>query len=431
MYVKLDEYVAEKKRKVSEQNAHEAIRPTKITIKPEDLKDKISPLEYKAYVFIWKTTMQCMMINGTNKSRKYILDNHGYKFTFSTSTVKTPGYRILNDDTKEQKINLEMYNSFFKEYASNDKKMPIKIKKDKTNVLENETKPPGRFTQASIIKKMKEVGIGRPSTYSPTTKLLFERQYVVSDASSIVPTELGELVSRKLQEKFADIINTEYTSQMEHTFDEIAYGEIDYKKFLKDFYHTFNKRVEEALETMEIEVIPPKYTGEKCLLCKSEMVEKYSPVTRKIFEACSHYPKCKYIKGSENKKPPIKIEEKCPHCEKKLLIRFHEKRGPFKACSAFPRCRKYGAKSLENKDIEFLKEESKKDPSITKELNKYYDNIAKREAQAILKEVKLYVSKDMKEFGTRELENIIQKNKIDKDKALKSIDKKAKEKAKK
>ncbi len=154
------------------------------------------------------------------------------------------------------------------------------------------------------------------------------------------------------------------------------------------------------------------------------MVEKYSPVTKKDFEACSDYPTCKYIKGSELKKPPIELEEKCPNCKKPLLIRFHEERGPFKACSNFPRCRKYGAKPLTPEDVEFLKERSKEDESITKELDKYYENIDKREAQAILRENKLYVPKEMKEFNSTELNRIIDQNDVDREKSLESIEQK-------
>jgi DNA topoisomerase-1 len=210
-----------------------------------------------------------MMRNGTNESKRYVLDNNGYKFIFSTSKVKDAGYRIFNTDTKEAIENEKMYNEFFKLYEA---KKVIKVKKNKIDALENETKPPGRFTQASLIKKMKETGIGRPSTYSPTTKLLFDRRYVISESSSVVPTELGELVVRKLLEQFEDILNAEYTSEVERTFDLIAHGEVDYKKFLKGYHNKFEKRIDVAMETMEIEIIPPKYTGEKCYECKKKMV---------------------------------------------------------------------------------------------------------------------------------------------------------------
>ncbi len=266
MFISLGEFKPKKRRKESEQDAHEAIRPTDIQNTPASMAQRLDSTELKAYSFIWRVTMQSMMPNGVNESQKYTFDNNGYNFTFSTSKTKEPGYRILNDQTKEQKLAEKTFLDFNKIYEKDNNSI-IKIKKDKINAIENETKPPSRYTQASLIKKMKEVGIGRPSTYSPTTKLLFDRQYITSEGSSLNPTELGELVSRKLQEKFSDVINNEYTSEVEHTFDDIAHADVDYKVFLKDFYLSFNDRVEDALETMEMEIIPPKFTGEKCLIC--------------------------------------------------------------------------------------------------------------------------------------------------------------------
>ncbi len=384
MFLKLDDYKSKKKRKASEQDAHEAKRPTNIENTPEKLVNKISTLEMKAYKFIWKTTMQAMMINGTNESKKYTLDNKGYKFTFSTSKTKVPGYRILNDETKESIEHEKMYESFFKIFEENkETKKPLKIKKNKIETIENETKPPGRYTQASLIKKLKETGIGRPSTYAPTTKILFGRRYVISQGSSIVPTELGELVSKKLDEQFSDIINDHYTAEVEETFDHIAHGDIDYRKFLKEYYVKFQSRVEQALETMEIEILPPRYTENKCIKCKSKMELKFSGMTGKDFERCSNFPECKYIWGDEHKKEPLVLEEACPECGKNLLIRFHREKGPFKACSNFPKCKRYGTSPITEVEIKILEDAGEKD-----QLQKFYDNTKAREERRIAKEKK-------------------------------------------
>lgn len=319
-----DNYVgAVKKGKKNDnvQDAHEAIRPTSLYRTPESMKRYLSTDEYKIYSIIYARALASLMKDARVLATTVILDNNDYKF-------KTTGQILIFDGF------LKVYGEYS---VSNDTILPDFNKYNgivSTKDIETEqkfTKPIARYTEASLIEEMENLGIGRPSTYATTMKTLKDRGYVKVIEKKFHPTEIGIETTDKLQEFFSNIINVEYTANMETDLDLITEEKQDNIKVLKDFYNDFEPLVKKAFTDME--KAQPKSTGEMCPECGSELVIRKGRYGE--FTACSNYPNCKYIK---TEKKEIKVICKCPKCDGDIVEKKTRRGKIFYGCNKYPKC---------------------------------------------------------------------------------------------
>lgn len=309
------------KDKENVQDAHEAIRPTSIMRTPMSIKKYLTEDEYKLYRFIYIRALSSLLNDAKVEQTTITLDNNNYKF-------KATGQVLIFDG----------YLRVYKDYESSDEKILPEIS---TNTLTSNdvikeqhfTQPPFRYTEAKLIKELEELGIGRPSTYVTIISNIKDRDYVKVEDKKFIPTETGIEVTDKLQKFFSDIINVEYTANMEADLDKIAADKINNIDVLNDFYQIFEPKVKIAFSEMEKNA--PKETGEICPECDKPLVIRKGRYGE--FTACSNYPECKYIKKKE-----IVLKEicDCPICKKGKMIEKKTKRGKvFYGCSNYPECK--------------------------------------------------------------------------------------------
>ena len=310
------------KKKENVQDAHEAIRPTSIKRTPESVKKYLTPDEYKIYSIIYYRALACLMSDAKVKQTSIILDNNGYEFKSTGQVTIFDGFlKVYKNYMNTEDVELPELN-VGDELTSNE------IKKE-----QHFTKPVPRYTEASLIKEMESLGIGRPSTYAKTMDTLKKRAYVTVTDKKFFPTEIGIETTDKLQEFFSNIINVEYTANMETELDEIADNKMDNIKVLSDFYNDFEPLVEKAFTDMEKK--EPTKTGEICPNCGSELVIRKGRYGE--FTACSNYPKCTYIK---QEKKELKEICDCPICKKGKIIEKTTKRNKiFYGCNNYPKCK--------------------------------------------------------------------------------------------
>lgn len=314
-------YVKKTKKTENVQDAHEAIRPTSVFRTPNDMKQYLTNDEFKLYELIYYRTLASLMADAKVNATVMILDNNNYNFKATGQTLIYDGY-------------LKVYKKFEK---SEDKILPVLNENDTvtTDKIEKEqhfTEPPARYTEAKLIKEMEELGIGRPSTYATVIDTIKTRGYVTLDDKKFVPTEIGIETTDKLQEFFSDIINVEYTANMETDLDKIADAKEDNIKVLHAFYDSFEPLVKKAFGEMEKK--SPEATGESCPLCGSPLVLRKGKYG--TFTACSNYPECKYIKKEQKE---VKEIVKCPKCGGMIVERKSKKGKVFYGCNNFPKCK--------------------------------------------------------------------------------------------
>ena len=338
-------YVKTSKKKDNVQDAHEAIRPTSINRRPDDVREYLTSDEFKLYKLIYNRALASLMKDAVMEVTSIILDNNDYKFKVTGSVVKFDGYlKVYNDNEDDDEILPD-----FSKYNGS-------VVSEEINYSVRTTKPPARYTESQLIKKMETLGIGRPSTYATTIGILLERGYVKVIDKKFNPTEIGIETTDKLQEFFKDIINVDYTRDMEEDLDKIAEGKLYWENLLDRFYKDFEPKVENAFTSMEKS--KPEETGELCPNCNSPLVIKRSKYGK--FVACSNYPACKYIKN--DKVNPIEIMP-CPKCGGKIVEKKTKKGKIFYGCNNYPKCKlatwdkptgelcpKCGGILLENKD---------------------------------------------------------------------------------
>lgn len=316
-----EEYVGavkQQKKNDNMQDAHEGIRVTSPYRTPESIKKYLSADEYKLYSLIYARSLASLMANAKTLATSITLDNNNYEFKATGSVLTFDGY-------------LKIYGAYD---SSEDTILPnlTGVESLISNEIVKEqhfSKPEPRYTESSLIKELEKLGIGRPSTYATIISTNIDADYVVSEDKKFVPTELGIEVTDVLQEGFSDIINVEYTANMEKELDEIAEGKVDNKSVLRAFYEKFEFLISEALKN--VVKTPAQETGEMCPHCNSPMVIKKSKHGE--FVACSNYPNCKYIKQD--------IDESlgtCPNCESPL-VKKKGRYGEFVACSNYPNCK--------------------------------------------------------------------------------------------
>ncbi len=318
-------YVKKGKKTENVQDAHEGIRPTNINYEPDKIKKYLAPDEYKLYRIIYYRALASLMADAKFNSTTVLLDNNDYGFKATGSVLTFDGYLKVYGDYEDQEDTIL---PDFKNYKSGI------ILSDTITKTQHFTKPPARFTESSLIKELESLGIGRPSTYATIISTIKDRGYVTIEDKKFVPTEVGFETTDKLQEFFSSIVNVKYTANMEKDLDEIAEGNEDYKKMLKDFYDNFAPLVDNAFKNMEKK--KPEETGEKCPECGSPLVIRKGKYGQ--FTACSNYPTCKYIK-KENKQTEKEIICKCPKCEGNIIVRKTKKGKEFYGCDNFPKCK--------------------------------------------------------------------------------------------
>lgn len=315
-------YVKKTKKTENIQDAHEAIRPTSINRTPESVRAYLSQDEYKLYSMIYYRALASLMADAKVEATTITLDNNNYQFKATGSILLFDGYLKVYDDYEE----------------SNEKILPD-FSTYKTKVLAandiiytmHTTKPPARYTESKLIKDMETLGIGRPSTYATTVGILSERGYVKINEKKFYPTEIGIETTDKLQEYFKDIINVDYTREMEEDLDKIADGNLEYTELLSRFYNEFEPKVKNAFTNMEKK--PAEETGELCPNCGNPLVIKRSRYG--TFIACSNYPECKYIKN--DKETPKEIMD-CPKCDGKIIEKTTKRGKKFYGCNNYPKC---------------------------------------------------------------------------------------------
>ena len=314
-------YVKKSKKKENVQDAHEAIRPTSVLREPTKIKQYLSNDEFKLYSLIYKRTLASLMSDATVNQTTIIFDNNDYKF-------KTTGSILIFDG----------YLKIYKDYESSEDKILPEIGDGEVAITNNVestqhfTQPPARYTEAKLIKEMEELGIGRPSTYATIIDTIKSRDYVVLEEKKFKPTTMGIETTDKLQEFFSDLINTDYTRDMENDLDRIADGDLIYSDVLKTFWELFEPRVEEAFTDMEKKA--PEETGENCPECGNPLVIRKGKYGE--FVACSNYPDCKYIK-----KEKVEVVEicNCPNCDGKIIERKSRRGKVFYGCNNYPKCK--------------------------------------------------------------------------------------------
>ena len=321
-----DEYVGNvkaSKEPKGAQDAHEAIRPTSITRTPESIKEYLSTDEYKLYRLIYIRSLAYLMSNAKTLATTVNLDNNGYLFKATGSVLKFDGYLKVY---KEYEDSEDTILPDFKNYKSDV------VIADKIEKFQHFTKPAPRYTESSLIKEMEALGIGRPSTYATIMKTIKDRGYVTIQDKKFFPTDIGFETTDKLQEFFSDIVNVEYTANMETELDEIADAKLNNENVLENFYDKFSPLVEKAFKEMEKK--EPEKTGDICPNCGSDLVVRSGKYGE--FIACSNYPTCKYIKKEQKQE---EIKAKCPKCGHDIIARHTKKGKVFYGCSNYPKCK--------------------------------------------------------------------------------------------
>lgn len=325
-----EKYITEKprvfKNKKDAQDAHEAIRPISLDRRPEDLKDKIQKNEYRLYKLIYDRFLASQMSDATYNSLSVDFDCNGYKFKTTGRSMIFDGYTAI-------------YNNQSAEDEENQAKLPNIEKGDIFDLKETKpeqkfTKPPARYTEASLVKAMEEKGIGRPSTYTQSVTTLFNRNYVEKESKYIKPTELGNVVVDMLVKFFPDIMNVKFTAEMEEKLDDIEYEGKDWKTVISEFYNGgFEDAVKNAMSDGTKAKLPVEVSDVPCDKCGAMMVIRIGKFGK--FLACPNFPKCKNAKPLEEKK---KIVAKCPKCGKNVLMKKSKHGKTFYGCEGYPDC---------------------------------------------------------------------------------------------
>ncbi len=310
------------------QEAHEAIRPTSIVLEPNALKDYLKPEELKLYTLIYKRFLASQMQDALFESQSVVVACEKGEFKASGRKLLFDGYyKILGNDDKDKLLpNLK----------END---PIKLEKLESNA--HVTEPPARYSEASLIKVLESLGIGRPSTYAPTISLLQNRDYIKVEKKQISALESAFKVMEILEKHFEEIVDSKFSASLEEELDNIAQNKADYQQVLKDFYYPFMDKIEAGKKNIISQKVHEK-TGQSCPKCGGELVKKNSRYGE--FIACNNYPKCKYVKQTENANDGAK-QESCEKCGGEMVQKF-SRNGAFLACSNYPECK--NTKSLKN-----------------------------------------------------------------------------------
>lgn len=313
------------KTKATAQDGHEAIRPSMPSLSPDKVKANLSADQFKLYKLIWERFIACQMANCLQSTTKADIQAGNYLFKASGYTVTFDGFTVLYEESKEEDNGNEGALPVLEDGMS------LKLKEIAGN--QHFTQPPPRFTEASLIKALEENGIGRPSTYATTISTITAREYVVREAKALKPTELGEVTTKLMKERFPKIVNVKFTAQVENDLDSVQSGKADWIETLRDFYGDFDKTLKQAKDEMQGVKIQLKEdeTDIICEKCGRRMVIKTGRYGK--FIACPGYPECKNIK-----KLVQETGAECPKCGGKVILKKSKKGRVFYGCSEYPNC---------------------------------------------------------------------------------------------
>ncbi|MDD7793780.1 type I DNA topoisomerase [Clostridium sp. 'White wine YQ'] len=310
------------KSKKNIQDAHEAIRPTYVEITPEIAKDNLTPEGYKLYSLIWKRFVASQMSSCELNTISVLIENGDYKLRASGSNIKFDGFMKIYEYTTDE----ENEDVTIPEIEAGEE-----LKEDSIAPKQHFTQPPSRYTEASFVKLLEEKGIGRPSTYVPTISTLIDRKYVLREKKNLIPTDLGFIVNTIMSDYFNEIVDTDFTAEMESKLDNIEEGKDNWKKIVEEFFTPLKVSIEKAETEVSKIVIEDKVSDVPCDKCGRMMVIKHGRFGD--FLACPGYPEC------QNTKPIVhEIDAPCPKCGGKVLLKRSKKGNKFYGCSNYPNC---------------------------------------------------------------------------------------------
>ena len=313
------------KSRKNAQDGHEAIRPSMPSLEPDKIKSSLTSDQYKLYKLIWSRFTASQMAECVQKTTQADIEANGYTFKASGYYVSFPGFTALYVEGKDE---AEEKSSQLPEL---EKDMPVKLRELKKN--QHFTQPPARYTEASLIKTLEEYGIGRPSTYAATITTLTSREYVKREGKTLVPTELGEVITKLMKERFPNIVNVKFTAQMEEELDSVESGDVQWDELLNEFYTDFEQTLKDAKSDMEGVKLKLKEdeTDIVCEKCGRKMVVKVGRYGK--FIACPGYPDCKNIKKYVEKTGTV-----CPKCGGDIIVKHTKNKRVFYGCSNYPDC---------------------------------------------------------------------------------------------
>ena len=314
------------KTKSSAQDAHEAIRPTHVELDPERIQGSLNKDQYRLYKLIWSRFLASQMANAVYDTVSIDTECAGHVFRSSHSSLRFPGFIAVYEEGKDEET--EAVGAALPDLAVGDKATAEKFDKE-----QHFTQPPARYTEATLVKAMEEKGVGRPSTYAATISVIQDRDYVIKQDKRLMPTALGEVVTGLMVERFNDIIDVEFTANMESRLDAVEEGKQNWKELLGEFYEGFSKELSDAETAMEGQrlKIPEEETDEICELCGRKMVIKVGRFGK--FLACPGFPDCK------NAKPLVEhMPGRCPKCGSGMLKKKSKRGYAYYACEQGQEC---------------------------------------------------------------------------------------------
>lgn len=305
------------------QDAHEAIRPSDINRTPAMVKDSLSRDQFRLYQLIWKRFAASRMASAVYETTNVKIGAGNYRFTVSASKIAFDGFMSVYTSEDDEKAENNVL------LKSIDESTELSL--EKLDEKQHFTQPPAHYTEASLVKTLEELGIGRPSTYSPTITTILARRYIVKENKNIYVTELGEVVNQIMKESFPSIVDEHFTANMENLLDSVGEGTVNWKTVIENFYPDLEKAVEAAEKDLEKVKIEDEVTDVVCDVCGRNMVVKYGPHGK--FLACPGFPECR------NTKPYLeKIGVKCPKCGKEIVLKKTKKGRKYYGCENNPEC---------------------------------------------------------------------------------------------
>ncbi len=315
--------VREKKKEQKIQDAHEAIRPTDINNTPAAVKDSLSRDQFRLYQLIWKRFTASRMANAKYETTSVKISAGKHKFTVSASKLAFDGFMSVYKDDDDENGDM---NKLAKDITKS-----TKLTVESLEPKQHFTQPPAHYTEASLVRALEELGIGRPSTYAPTITTILARRYVIKEDKNLYVSELGEVVNNMMKDAFPSIVDVNFTANLEALLDKVEEGVVDWKTVVSNFYPDLDEAVKKAEKELEEVEIADEVTDEKCDICGKNMVIKYGPHGK--FLACPGFPECR------NTKPYYeKIGVSCPKCGKEIVIRKTKKGRKYYGCEAIPEC---------------------------------------------------------------------------------------------
>ena len=315
--------MTEKKNGQKIQDAHEAIRPTDIRNTPAELKESLSRDQFRLYQLIWKRFAASRMANARYETTSVKIGANGHRFTVAASKIAFDGFMSVYRDDEDDKTEA---NTVVKDIATD-----TKLVLEQFDKKQHFTQPPAHFTEASLVRALEELGIGRPSTYAPTITTILARRYVVKEEKNLYISELGEVVNNMMKTAFPSIVDVNFTANMEALLDKIGEGAIDWKTVVSNFYPDLDEAVNNAEKQLEKIKIADEESDEICDVCGRRMVIKYGPHGK--FLACPGFPECRNTKTYFEK-----IGVACPKCGKDIVVRKSKKGRKYYGCENNPEC---------------------------------------------------------------------------------------------